>query len=83
MTFVSDDGKKKELAYPREKIVELRKNRYEKGLWLRVEGVTMESHLIDLDADLIEALSEEFWKINTEFNERLALEASFEELPDN
>ncbi|MEQ8633528.1 hypothetical protein [Gimesia maris] len=79
MTFVSKDGEKLKFEYPREKVVEFRKNRYESGFWLRVAGVTMESHQTDLDDEVVTAICEEFWKISSEFDERKALNESFNE----
>lgn len=76
MTFVSKDGEKQEYEYPREKVVEFRKNRYESGIWLRVAGVTMESHQADLDDDVVTAICEEFWKISSEFDEKITLNDS-------
>lgn len=68
MTIISDNGQKQEWEYPREKVVEFRKNRYEAGIWLRVEGVTMESHLTELDDDVVRNLCAEFWKISKEYD---------------
>ncbi|MCH9654007.1 MAG: hypothetical protein K0U86_11230 [Planctomycetes bacterium] len=69
LTLVAhDSGDRSSFEYDRKGIAELRKNRFDKGLWLRVRGVTMDGHLDDLDDGLIVALCDELWKIIREFD---------------
>src|SRR5687768_4282137 len=49
MTLVSQEtGELSRFECDRNSIFELRKNRYDKGLWLHVRGVAMETYLQDL-----------------------------------
>jgi hypothetical protein len=43
--------------WPRSAIVEIRKNRFDKGLWIHAQGFAMDTYLEDLPADCIESLS--------------------------
>ena len=45
------------------RIVELRKNRFEPGLWIHVRGQKMHSYLQDVDGDTIHSLCRELWTI--------------------
>lgn len=75
MNLVSrESGDETFYKFPRQKISELRKNRFEKGLWLRVSGETMTTHLKDLDDEVIVALSKELWKTIREFDNTKAVE---------
>jgi len=51
-------GERTSYVWPRASIMELRKNRYEKGLWVHVIGSGMNTHLRDLPDEEIEKLSE-------------------------
>lgn len=82
MTFVTNDGKWKKIEYPRTSITEFRKNRYEPGIWVRISGVSMESHLTNLEDDLIESLCEEYWRISREYDGLAANENSSRETTD-
>ena len=53
-----DTGERTTFECNRDAIVELRKNRYEKRLWIHVRGVTMHTYLQDVDDDTIVSLSD-------------------------
>jgi hypothetical protein len=45
------------LHFPRDAVVEVRANRFERGLWLHVEGLVKDTFLSDLPRDTIERLA--------------------------
>ncbi len=56
----------------RKQIVELRKNRFEPGLWIHVRGQKMHSYLQDVDDDTIHSLCRELWTILASNGERVS-----------
>ena len=56
--YAQESGEKSSFDCQRKSVVEFRKNRLERGLWIHVKGVSMETHLQDVDDATIESLSE-------------------------
>ncbi len=52
------DGERTSVQYPRSSIVEVRKHRYGKGLWMRAQGIRQGTYLEDTPDETIEELSE-------------------------
>ena len=77
MTLVSqDNGEKSHIEYARDDIVELRKNRYEKGLWLHVRGAAMQTYLQDVDDDTIVSLSTTLRNVLGHGDDKIAIDQS-------
>jgi hypothetical protein len=58
MMLVDTFGENSTLVSKTESIVEFRKNRFERGLWINVEGVKKDTFLQDVDNATIEEMSE-------------------------
>jgi hypothetical protein len=54
-----NDGERSTLQFDPRHIVELRKNRFDKGLWIHVRGKTMDVLLRDIDDETTNAIANE------------------------
>lgn len=66
------DGKRTKLECDPERIVELRKNQFDSGIWIRVQGESMDTYLQDVDDETILSVCETLrgmlpkWKLQSE-----------------
>jgi hypothetical protein len=58
-----DSGERTTVRCDPKQIVELRKNRFDKGLWIHIRGKSMDTYLQDVDDETIHAICSELHKI--------------------